>query len=734
MTGIRFSVILCESASSHQSENAAWIDFVGSLNTLEMCNLAVFDDTQLNLDEATEANNSSIAIWLPDLLPYVGSPSDFLPALSDSDWELHSGNSNGRSSENALTSTNQHVELSVSISHPLFSTVSAGQNIESFPASTNVGQVVSTAPPNISIASTDVTPNVSSGSQVGSLFSATAFGLYSVPANFTVANSSMESISATQAVQTTTQVVTLAGSELKFVNTYDSGVSSSYISAIIAAENFYQEHFSNNVTIDITFGMATGSFVAQSNAARDTTLVSYSQLLTLLTTHETTADNVAAVNSLSSVVDPTNGTGFILTSALAEALGLSSFTSSSNTNTVNLNSGDSYFYNGVAVSGEYDARGALEHEISEIMGRIGGLGLDLGSGIYSDYWGPIDLFRYSAAGQRDYSGGADGKLAFFSINGTTLLTEFNNPVTNDPSNPAQGGDVADWNAAGHNAGQVAIQVSGGYDSYGATPTGEVGVVTSTDLEVMNILGWTPTGAANLTPQVIVNVQNVSVAENTTIAASSLITSVTNPNGDNITEYGFWDGGTGNGHFTVNGTTELDGQWIYVLASNLSSIKYVGGAQPGNEPLYVVAYDATTGIWSNYSSLTATTTAPPLQSIVVNVQSVSVAENASIPASSLITSISNLSGDSITDYAFWDGGTGNGHFTVNGTIQPDGQWIVVNASNLSSIQYVGGASPGSEQLFVEVYDATTGTWSNYSSLTATTTAPGPVAELVGIGVA
>ena len=235
-----------------------------------------------------------------------------------------------------------------------------------------------------------------------------------------------------------------------------------------------------------------------------------------------------------------------------------------------------------------------------------------------------------------------------------------------------------------------------------------------------------------------NVQNVLVAENTSIPASSLITSISNPSGDSIADYAFWDGGTGNGHFTVNGTIQPDGQWIVVNASNLSSIQYVGGASPGSEQLFVDVYDATTGTWSNYSSLTATTTTPHAPANV-NVHNISVAENAPIAASSLITSVSNLSGDSITYYAFWDAGTGNGyfgdtlpgnrqssdagtgngHFTLNDAIQPDGQWIVVSASNLSSVEYVGGASPGSEALFVTVYDATTGVWSNTASLTAFT---------------
>jgi hypothetical protein len=87
----------------------------------------------------------------------------------------------------------------------------------------------------------------------------------------------------------------------------------------------------------------------------------------------------------------------------------------------------------------------------------------------------------------------------------------------------------------------------------------------------------------------------------------LIASITNPNNDNITEYGFWDGGSGNGHFAVNGAPQPDEQWIVVNANDLSNVQYVGGAVSGNETLYVTVYDNTTGAWSNYASLTATTT-------------------------------------------------------------------------------------------------------------------------------
>jgi hypothetical protein len=59
--------------------------------------------------------------------------------------------------------------------------------------------------------------------------------------------------------------------------------------------------------------------------------------------------------------------------------------------------------------------------------------------------------------------------------------------------------------------------------------------------------------------------------------------------------------------------------------------------------------------------------------------------------------------------------------VNGASEPDGQWIYVAAGNLGSVDYVGGSSPGSDTLYVEVYDATASTWSPPASLTAMTTA-------------
>ncbi len=69
------------------------------------------------------------------------------------------------------------------------------------------------------------------------------------------------------------------------------------------------------------------------------------------------------------------------------------------------------------MSGEYDVVGAMEHEISEVMGRV----VSYAAGPDDT---PLDLFRYSSAGTLAASGTT---ASYFSINGGTAdLAAFNN--------------------------------------------------------------------------------------------------------------------------------------------------------------------------------------------------------------------------------------------------------------------------------------------------------------------
>ena len=97
----------------------------------------------------------------------------------------------------------------------------------------------------------------------------------------------------------------------------------------------------------------------------------------------------------------------------------------------------------------------------------------------------------------------------------------------------------------------------------------------------------------------------SVQEGQSVSISSELT-VSNPDGDNVTEYQFLNSGGDGGGFVVGGTTEAAGQWFEVSAANLTSVSYVGGSSAGTDTLQVEVFDATSGTWSSVTTFTATT--------------------------------------------------------------------------------------------------------------------------------
>ena len=75
-----------------------------------------------------------------------------------------------------------------------------------------------------------------------------------------------------------------------------------------------------------------------------------------------------------------------------------------------------------------DVINGLTHELSEGgMGRIGGFG-----GAATGHWGTMDLFRYNAAGDPDYSDGRDGETTYFSYDGGATLSNQNSPARARP--------------------------------------------------------------------------------------------------------------------------------------------------------------------------------------------------------------------------------------------------------------------------------------------------------------
>ncbi len=212
---------------------------------------------------------------------------------------------------------------------------------------------------------------------------------------------------------------------------------------------------------------------------------------------------------------------------------------------------------------------------------------------------------------------------------------------------------------------------------------------------------------------IITAQNQSAPENQAIWGSSFIGSVYDPNGLSITSLDFRDDGGDGGHFVLNGVVQPDGQWITVSVSQLSSFIYVAGSTPGSENVDVAAWDGYN--WSYYA--TATETTYPTALPVIAAQSQSVLSNQAVYASSFIKSVSDPNNLAITYYDFRDEGGDGGYFALNGVVQPDGTWITVSASQLSSLVYVGAPYSGSESIDVAAWDGYN--WSYYDTATATT---------------
>jgi hypothetical protein len=261
--------------------------------------------------------------------------------------------------------------------------------------------------------------------------------------------------------------VTLPGSSLVFENTYGIGVTDAYRGAIIAAENAFQSHFTNAVTVSMNFDLQALNPAFSAQNEYSVVAVSYAAFVSALTAHATTADDFTAIAGLPTS-DPSHGIGFWLGAAEARVLGLASAGGTVD-DSITLNSRLSFTFGS-------DAVGVLEHEISEgVFGRVSSLGLQ------QTGWQPMDLFRFDAQGQRDYTGGADGTPTFFGIDSAHVSTlQFHGSISASGAN--DGFDLADWD---HTSA----------DAFGPGGAGSAGVMSPTDLQVLDVLGWTPASAS-----------------------------------------------------------------------------------------------------------------------------------------------------------------------------------------------------------------------------------------------
>ena len=354
----------------------------------------------------------------------------------------------------------------------------------------------------------------------------------------------------------------------------DSSVSSApagFTAAIQAAANIFDQDFLGNYTVNITYGWGTFDGQADSDlttanngissigGTENSTTVSYATVKNWLSANATLSDQQTAVASLPSNTSgfPGNANSFFVSSAQEKALGVYTGSNSTIDGSIGFNDTDPSNSNflGLALT-----------EIAHALGWI--------TDFYAGAPTIADLFRFGSQGSYQWTG---GDAAYFSLNdGATDLADFATSfdytlftnLTNDPLH-------------------VPI-------------TPQTTNLTSFDIEALNVIGF---GQAPVAASV--SGTSFSVHEGQSVAISSELT-VSNPDGDNITEYQFLDSGGDGGHFVVGSTVEAAGQWFQVSAANLGSVQYVGGGGAGTDTLQAEVFDATAGAWSSPSTFTATT--------------------------------------------------------------------------------------------------------------------------------
>jgi hypothetical protein len=282
------------------------------------------------------------------------------------------------------------------------------------------------------------------------------------------------------------ETITHAGSGLVFNNTYGSGVTTTFRNEIVAAENYLQSQFTNNCTINCSFNLQSLNPAFSGENSFNPVVVSYATYVNALASHAISSAQKAAVASLQGLSDPSGGAGFMVPVGEARILGLAGGPAAGTADDmVVLNS--AYWTASALQNNPGDAEAVIEHEVTEGgMGRIGSLG------VADTDWAPMDLFRFTASGQRDFTGGQDGQATYFSVDGTSVNTGLRYHGSVSTSGQFDGEDFADWDQAGQDASARDPFGPGGPGA------GDPGTLSATDLQIMNVLGWNQPSADGIT--------------------------------------------------------------------------------------------------------------------------------------------------------------------------------------------------------------------------------------------
>ena len=478
---------------------------------------------------------------------------------------------------------------------------------------------------------------------------------------------------------------------------FDSSVTNAptgFVAAVNYVVNYFDTLFTNNVTINLNVGYgevagqtlasgALGESVSSSYVAE-----SYSSVVGTLQAQG--APGASALPSTS----PVPG-ALYMTPAEAQALGL---TNAVSTGYVGFSSSAAFDFaaNTTPTSSQYYFVGVAEHEISEILGRVSLINDQ------PNYYDPMDLYRYSAAGVHSLAPGGSGSTVYFSINnGVTNLGTWNNQTSN--------GDLGDWYPSG--------PAAGGNDAFNDyTSPGVINVVSANDITLMQALGWTTqaSGGIAVTATTTAAIQGgapVSLLPSSPVITDSASTmlagatiKITNASGstvagDQLYVNGIQSGSLGNGVTASwnasTGTLTLSGsQTIAVYEALLGSVSYQDtgtDSSSGSQPVRDLTWTVNDGTnsYSTISQLTIdrapvannTATSDVAGSTVTATAAAGVLANATDPDGDKLT----VSGVSDATSGTWAVGSklagAYGHLTLNA----DGSYSYVadNSAAISS---------------------------------------------------
>jgi VCBS repeat-containing protein len=292
--------------------------------------------------------------------------------------------------------------------------------------------------------------------------------------------------------------------DMPFNLSFDSTVGAVQQAALQTVANFFNAHFTDPATIDISVSFANLGPGGLGASSFSLVTHNFSDITTALTNDSTSADDATAVASLPGT-DPVTGTHtWTMTPAEEMALGLIPDNGTASDGSVRFSNTATFDFDrtdGIA-PGAFDFFGVVAHEFTEIMGReLNAVGNTVASGA-GDH--PLDLFKFSAAGAREFVGTNAG---YFSIDGgATNLDNFNT---------ATNGDFGDWAA------------SAGNDSFLAfSSSGVVNFVSLTDLRVMDVIGWQ---VAETAP--VVTALSAAVGEDGPTLSQGLLTGTSDADND-----------------------------------------------------------------------------------------------------------------------------------------------------------------------------------------------------------